>query len=385
MIMYHGTTMGRARKICEAGFLPCRPSKRVWFARARGYAEGRARTQARRAHDRPVVLTCDIDLERLRARLGKGRVLHSRGVVAVHGTVPVTALRSIPLVPGTPSGPDELAAWLNDILQVKPWKGVSPRSRGVQRLSRWVVDRVLSKPHTAIPGTELLAMARRWLPEHFEGYVIVPGTVKAYRTGVPSIDVDVREDEALSGEPGPQHLEWLAQRDPAQRVRALAELHKQGDPDLFEWCMLMVDDPDTEVRLAALHWMARSEAGDADPTPIIPLASSRDDRVRGAAVAVLTRHGGREAPVWAEYGLKDPSACVRAETAAFLSEFDPVHHRSLFETAIHDPNPEIARRALRLSAGHPWARSTYRPGGGRAPRSQQGARCGVRVRVGRRC
>ena len=35
MIVYHGTTMKRARRICKAGFLPRKPSKRVWFAKAR--------------------------------------------------------------------------------------------------------------------------------------------------------------------------------------------------------------------------------------------------------------------------------------------------------------------------------------------------------------
>lgn len=257
MVVYHGTTMRRARRICEIGFLPKRPSKRVWFAKERGYADGRARTQARRSHDRPVILTCDIDLERLRNRLGRRRVFHSHGVIAIDGTVPVSALRSAPLAPGLPSSPEELATWLNNVLQVKPWKGVSPRSDGVLRLSRWVANCVLSRPNSKIPGTELLAMAR---------------------------------------------------------------------------------------------------------------------------------HGGVAAPMWAEYGLKDPSPCVRAETATYLKRFDPVRHRRLFEIAVFDPNPEISRRARRLSLGHPWVKSTYRPGRIRQRLAKPGPReKNRRVAAGRRC
>ena len=62
MIVYHGTTRRRAMRIGKEGFLPKKPSRRVWFAQGRGYALGRAKTQARRAHGRPAVLKCEIDL-----------------------------------------------------------------------------------------------------------------------------------------------------------------------------------------------------------------------------------------------------------------------------------------------------------------------------------
>jgi RNA:NAD 2'-phosphotransferase (TPT1/KptA family) len=66
MIVYHGTTRRRAERILVSGFLARKPSRRVWFARSRAYAEGRAKTQARRAHDRPAVLVCELDLQAYR-------------------------------------------------------------------------------------------------------------------------------------------------------------------------------------------------------------------------------------------------------------------------------------------------------------------------------
>ena len=82
MIVYHGTTKRRAERICERGFLPRKPSRKVWFAESRKYAEGRAKTQARRAHDRPAVLTCEVDVNSFRRRLGPRRVMHRGRVTA---------------------------------------------------------------------------------------------------------------------------------------------------------------------------------------------------------------------------------------------------------------------------------------------------------------
>ena len=62
-MVYHGTTQNRARRICREGFLPKKPSRRVWFAESYGYALGRARTQAKRAKDHPAVLTCELTNE----------------------------------------------------------------------------------------------------------------------------------------------------------------------------------------------------------------------------------------------------------------------------------------------------------------------------------
>ena len=112
MLVYHGTSSRRAEKICEAGFEPRRPSKRVWFAEAKSYALGRAKTQARRTRDTPVVLACEIDLAAFRSRLGKRRVQYNHGIIAIHGKVPVDVLRSWPKVVHTPDSPLSLSKWM---------------------------------------------------------------------------------------------------------------------------------------------------------------------------------------------------------------------------------------------------------------------------------
>jgi RNA:NAD 2'-phosphotransferase (TPT1/KptA family) len=68
MRLYHGTTRKRAQRIRVVGFVPRR--SRVWFTTSLGYAKRRARTQARRAKDQAVTLTCDLDLGQFRARYG---------------------------------------------------------------------------------------------------------------------------------------------------------------------------------------------------------------------------------------------------------------------------------------------------------------------------
>ena len=136
MIVYHGTTDRRARRICEEGFLPRKPSRRVWFARGKGYALRRATTQARRSHDHPVVLTCNIDVTQLKARVGPKRVFYGNGILAVKAHVPVSVLRGAAPEIGQPTSPEELAEWANRLLGLKPWKGVGRHHPGIERLSR---------------------------------------------------------------------------------------------------------------------------------------------------------------------------------------------------------------------------------------------------------
>ncbi len=351
MIVYHGTTARRARRICETGFQPRKPSRRVWFAEARAYALGRARTQARRARDRAVVLTCDLDLARMRKRLGARNVLHSGGVIAIKAEVPVTVLRSHPGYPGypdQPSSPEDLAAWINGILGVKPYKGVNKRHPGLDRLSRWVVNRMTSRPNSRIRPTELLGMARQWLPEFLQGVHIDPETMRTRREAAtievavepPAEPSDPREDEAL---------DRLISDRPARRARGLTLLAELGDPDLFDWCSMFLGDESAHVTIAALHTMLSCE--DADLERIAPFADAADKRIRGAATAALAKHSGRKAAYWLERGLKDPEACVRIETAAVLSEVDPVEHRAIFHLALSDPNPLVVQHARKVAAG----------------------------------
>jgi len=352
MIVYHGTTYRRARRICAEGFLPKKPSRRVWFAESHGYALGRAKTQARRARDRAVVLTCELDLNQMRKSVGARRLFHKSGIIAVDGHVPVAVVRSYPAPIDQPSSPEDLAQWINNLLGLKPHKGVSKRHPGIDRLSRWVVNRMASRPDSTISERELLAMARPWLPEFFEGVEIDPQTLRA-RPQAQTIEVkveppaeqrDPREDEAL---------ECLAAPKPNRRIRGLAILADMEDPDLFDWCAMFLADDSRDVRIAALRTMLRCK--DGDPEVIAPFVESDDKRVRAAAIAALAKHAGRDRFSWLERALKDPEPCVRSETAALLTEIDPARHRVIFELALHDPNPEIARRAKKLTAGKGYA------------------------------
>jgi len=301
MIVYHGTTHRRAQRICVEGFRPKKPSRRVWFAAGRGYARMRAKVQARRAHDRPVVLTCNVDIGQLAAKLGKKRVVSKSGIIAIDGHVPITVLRSAPMTPDVPSSPAELAAWINQLLRLKPHKGVSKRHPGIDRLSRWVANRFAANPRCTVRHTELLDMARRWLPEYFDGVEVDPKTLHARRR-ISTIEVEVAVDvdailpDADRGED--EALDCLLSPKPERRVRGLSILEKLEEPDLFEWCVMFLEDESPAVR-------------------------------------------------------------VRAETAALLSMLDPAKYRGIFELALYDPNPGIRRRAEKLAAGKGYCKATY--------------------------
>ncbi len=357
MIVYHGTTDRRAEQICEVGFLPKKPSRRVWFAKSQNYARGRAKVKARRARARPVVLTCDVQLDQFRAKLGPRRVFANGAVIAIDGPVPVTVLRSHPSLEH-PSSPEELAAWVNERLGVKPYKGVSPRHPGVQRLSRWVVNRAAALPRgrARISPNELLEMACRWLPEYFDGVEIDRDSLQTHHT-MKTIDVETDLDQAQADPREVEALECLLDPKPRRRVRGLSLMAQADVPDLFDWCVMFLEDESAEVRLAALRTMVRCQ--DGDPEVILPFAGSQDRRVRAAAIAALAKHSDDDRPRWFERGLKDPAGCVRVQTAALLSELDPTEHRSIFELALYDPNPEIERVARKLTAGKGFSKPRW--------------------------
>jgi len=355
MIVYHGTTDRRARRICTEGFVPRKPSRRVWFAKSKAYARGRARTQARRAHDRAAVLTCNIDLHQMRDRLGPKRVFVRGGVIAIDAPIPATVLRSYP-AGDVPASPEELSRWVNRLLGLKPYKGVPRHHPGIDRLSRWVVRRMTHLPDSPIKPGELLHMARQWLAEFFKDVRIDPQTLRVQRR-VKTIEMriepppapDPREDEAMA---------CLAAAKPKRRIRGLDILAEIADPDLFDWCAMFLEDESAAVRAAALHTMLRCDLG--DPEVIGPLAACRDKRIRAAAIAALAKHSGKDAANWFARGLKDPDACVRLETAALLSRLDARRHRAVFELALNDPNPQVARIARKLTAGKGYSKPTSR-------------------------
>jgi len=353
MIVYHGTTDRRARRICEEGFAPRKPSRRVWFARGKGYALRRAKTQARRSRDHPVVLTCNIDVAQLKARVGSKRVFYGNGILAVNAHVPVSVLRGAVPEIGQPTSPEELAAWVNRLLGLKPWKGVGRHHPGIERLSRWVVNRRSSQRRSRVDPGELLQVARRWLPEFFEGVEVDPKRVQVTRktqtieveVDTSELEIDAQEEEAIG---------LLEDAGARRRVRGLSLLAEIGEPDLFDWCAMLLDDEAVSVRLAALRTMLLCE--DGDPEVIAPLARSGEKRVRAAAIAALARHSGEDAGRWVARGLKDPCPCVRVAASMELARVDPAGHHALFELALYDHNREVARRARRLVRGKGFAK-----------------------------
>ncbi len=354
MILYHGTTARRAKQIAAEGFQPRKPSRRVWFAERKGYAFGRARTQARRRHDRPVVLACDVDLSRLRGSLGARRVMQRGGVVSVDGHVPVSVLRSFPGY-DTPTSPGELTSWVNGVLGLKFYKGVGRRHPGIERLSSWVAHRFASQPSSSIAPTELLGMAQRWLPEFFEGVEVDPERLKVRRK-VTTIALRV-ESPPPEEDAAQEAVDCLEDPRPRRRARGLSLLAEIEDPDLFDWCVMFLEDEARSVRLAALQTMVRCEEGDAEV--IAPLAASQDKGIRAEALAALARHGGRSAMQWLRRGLRDPEACVRIRTAQMLSRLDPQRHRPIFELALHDPNADVRRTAGKLVAGKGYGKPKW--------------------------
>lgn len=361
MIVYHGTTRRRARLIRTDGFLPKEPSQRVWFAEDRSYALGRARTQAKRTRDRPVVLRCEVDLADLRRRWGGRRVFHGGHVIAVDAPVSAGVICDDLPPPARPRRGTALGRWVVNSLGLEAYRGVAAYRPRIERLIRWAENRLSRQRHGGITVRELLARAQHLLPEIFEGVDLAsaaprsrpPASAVEAQVEPPPRPTDPREEEAL---------DCLLAESPKQRARGLAILAELGDPDLFDWCAMFLGDTSVEVTVAALHTVLCCR--DADPRVIAPFAGSRNKRVRAAATAALAKHDGEHACYWLARGLKDPEPCVRAETAALLSEVDPATHQAIFELALNDPNPEIARRARELATPGGYARkwSWARPG-----------------------
>ena len=394
MTLYHGTTRRSARRIRVEGFQPKKPSRRVWFSQSRHYAQQRARHKAQGSGDRPVVLTCTLDLEALAARLGRGRVFHRGNVIAIRGFVPASVLRPGPREPGglslfldIPDEPTGLARWVNDLLGLKPHKGVSRRHPGIQRLVLWVNNRLAQNPDAQVNEQELLAVACQWLPEYFEGVQVdfqhlralrVRGSAgEAARSGETATGAELGAglgdgEAARIGEPGgdsgdeedqdedpreSEALERLLSPKPRRRARGLALLAEMEVPDLFEWCTMFVDDEDESVAVAALQALAGCR--DINPFLVQDLASASERRIRAAALEVLALHDAADPGQWVWAGVTDPEPHVRMTLVRHLDRLDPATHGQVFQAALNDPNPEIARLARRRAEGRGLAKLVW--------------------------
>ena len=353
MIVYHGTTIQRARRICHEGLLPKPPSRRVWFAEDRKYAFQRAKTWAYRTSDRAIVLTADVDLAALRKKLGPARVMHKNQIIAIDGPVPASMLRWHPEV-DLSATPAEVAEWVNEILGPHRRRRVDKGHPGAQRLARWIDHQVGSRHRSELRWSEILEMAKKWLPEHFIG---IPVDMRRVRNAqlVGTVHVEVTRRRRKHDPRIPEALELLADERAKRRARGIALLAEAHAPDLFDWCTLLLGDDSIMVQLAALEAMRTCEDTQADV--IEPLVDSDNKRLRAAALAVLAVRGREGAPHWFERGLKDPAPCVRIAVARQLQHLDPGEHEALFELALTDSNADVVRFARKLAAGQPYAKA----------------------------
>ncbi len=355
MIVYHGTTRKRAAKIRVVGFLPRKA--RIWFTTNRAYANRRAKTQAKRNKDQPVTLKCDLNLGLFRTHYGSRGVHRQNNVVVIRGKVPPSVIldqsgeKHLPYI----FTAEYLASWINHITGVKPYKGVSRRDPGILRLEQWIQSRLKENPKATFEPAQLLSLARQWVPEHLSKYKIDPNTLHAVR-------IPAKPDESFwpDKDEGPQDvspdeekiLEALMSDRASRRVRGLGMLAASDDPDLFEWCMMLFEDESIDVRVAVLE--TARQCDDAETELIAPLLDDGEKRIRGAAVAFMTRHG-EDRVDWFRTGLSDPEPHVRLQTARHLGELDPEKHRGLFELALYDPNRKVAEMAGKMTAGKGYA------------------------------
>ena len=277
------------------------------------------------------------------------RYAHKNGIIAITGSVPVNVLRSYPSSVDQPSSPREIAAWINEVLGLKPYNGVGRRHAGVMRLSGWARKRLDARPTGRIGVKEFLGQARRFVPEFFQDVVIDPDSLHVSRQHQqldlellpsPSPDYAQTEDSAL---------EDLESPKAKQRTRGLRRMAKLGDPDLFEWCTMLLQDESKDVRIAALQTMLDCEAAEADV--VIPFVEDEDKRIRAAAIAVAGKHDDEDRQKWIEFGLRDPAPCVRIAAASVLDAVEPAGNRLAFELALYDSNPAVRRFARKVAAG----------------------------------
>ena len=341
MNFYHGTTLRSAIRIAEMGFLPRKGA--VWFTTSQNRAQRRAKQKARKTASPPFVFVCEIDVQELSNRLGKHLVMRSKGFLAIRRRVPPTVILN---------SSELIAKWVNQILQGESYESISPHHPGINRLSRWVENRMKAGTDSVIRPKELSQRLQQWLPNFFRGVKIAPQDLRFdYFPELADFEieplpepVDSREDNALDA---------LVDIKPKRRIRGLELLAQLEHEDLYEWCTLLLSDESVAVRIAALQTIAHCDDGDSEV--ILPFAESRNKRIRAAAIAALAKHSAEDTPRWFERGLKDREACVRLEIAALLPTLDVTQHQGIFELALYDPNPEIKHLAEKLTTRKGYA------------------------------
>lgn len=347
MEFYHGTTLSSARGIIENGFRP--RGGAVWFTTNWNYAKNRAEQKARRKHGKPVVLKTEMEIEALRTSLGNGKIHARGGIVAIHERLSVQLLQSnaFELL----ACPVALAQWVNHQLGLYAHNGVSQNHWGIVRLAHWMNNRMNSGTGNRINRQEFFEKGRQWLPAFFDKIPFSPEGLPIQHLQNDTIVVrvlyaDTQEAPRQSSKVDAQHAKAIAdisEENPKRRMRGLQFLEKVGAEELFDWCVLHLEDESVDVVCNALRIMCHCDEGYI--APILPYAESKDKRIRAGALAALAKHALDDAQRWFERGLKDPAACVRMEVARLLPTLDRTEHQDLFDIARHDPNSAVKRLA----------------------------------------
>ena len=347
MEFYHGTTLNSARGIIEKGFRP--RGGAVWFTNNRSYAKNRAEHKARRKNGRPIVIKTELEVEKLHTHLGPGKVQVRGGIIAANEHLPVQLLQSnlFELL----ACPVALAQWINRQLGLYAHNGVSQNHWGIVRLAHWMNNRMQSGTGNRIDRQEFFIKGKQWLPAFFDRIALRPEALPIQHLQNDTIAVNVLYPDTQEKPVQPVKVDTdytkaitdISDQKPKRRIRGLQSLEKIGTEDLFDWCVLHLEDESVDVICNALRTMQRCDDGYI--SPILGYAESQNKRIRASALAALAKHAPDDAERWFERGLKDPEACVRMEVARLLPMLDRIEHRTLFDIARHDPNPAVKRSA----------------------------------------
>ena len=347
MEFYHGTTLSSARGIIENGFRP--RGGTVWFTNHWAYAKNRAEQKARRKHGRPVVFQTELEVDKLRTHLGPGKIHGRGGIIAINEHLSVELLQSncFELL----ACPAALAQWINHQFGLYSHNSVSQNHWGVVRLAHWMNNRMQSGTGNRINRQEFFTKGKQWLPTFFDKIPFSPEVLPIRHLQNDTIAVRTLYSDSQEKPPQPADIGEhyakaivdVSDQNPKRRVRGLQFLEKIRTEDMFDWCVLHLEDESVDVVSNALRIMQRCDEGYI--APILPYAESENKRVRASAIAALAKHACDDAEDWFERGLKDPAACVRMEVARLLPVLDRIKHRTLFDIARHDPNPAVKRSA----------------------------------------
>ena len=346
MEFYHGTTLSNARGIIENGFRP--RGGTVWFTTQWNYAKNRAEQKARRKHDRPIVMKTELDIEALRTSIGNGKIRAQGGIAAINERLSIQLLQSnfFELL----ACPIALAKWVNHQLGLYSHNGVSRNHWGVVRLAHWMNNRMKSGTGNCIDLHEFFERGRQWLPVFFDKIPFSPERLPIQHLQNDTIEVRVRlETQENPLQPSKVDTSYekaiadISDETPKRRMRGLRALEKVGAEELFDWCVLHLEDESVDVVCNALRIMCRCDEGYV--APILPHAESKNRRIRAGALAALAKHDLDDPERWFERGLKDPATCVRMEVARLLPTLDRIACQELFDIARHDPNPVVKRFA----------------------------------------